>query len=82
MTALSYFVKGVLELRCIEDVLLKGPGQRQIYKVRPSVLSGCPSFRMLALRLDFRPELLSSLFAIQVSSFLSPLLFNLLLLIF
>ena len=48
------FVKGVFELPCIEDLLLEGPGQRQIYKARPSVFSGCPRFRMLALRVDFR----------------------------
>ena len=48
------FVKGVFELPCIEDLLLEGPGQRQIYKARPSVFSGCPRFKMLALRVDFR----------------------------
>ena len=47
-------VKGVFELPCIEDLLLEGPGQRQIYKVRPSVFSGCLRFIMLALRVDFR----------------------------
>ena len=50
----KFFVKGVFELPCIEDLLLEGPGQRQIYKARPSVFSGCPRFRMLALRVDFR----------------------------
>ena len=29
-------------------------GQKQIYKARPSVFSGCPKFKMLALRIDFR----------------------------
>ena len=48
------FVKGVFELPCREDLLLEGPGQRQIYKARPSVFSGCPRFKMLALRVDFR----------------------------
>ena len=49
------FVKGVFELPCIEDLLLEGPaGQRQIYKARLSVFSGCPRFKMLALRVDFR----------------------------
>ena len=48
------FVKGVFELPCIEDLLLEGPGQRQIYKARPSVFSGCLRFIMLALRVDFR----------------------------
>ena len=48
------FVKVVFELLCIEDLLLEGPGQRQIYKARPSVFSGCLRFIMLALRVDFR----------------------------
>ena len=48
------FVKEVFELPCIEDLLLEGPGQKQIYKARPSVFSGCPKFKMLALRIDFR----------------------------
>ena len=48
------FVTGVFELPCIEDLLLEGPGQQQIYKSRPSVFSGCPKFKMLALRIDFR----------------------------
>ena len=50
------FVKGVFELHRIEDLLLEGPGQRQIYKARPSVFSGCPRFKMLALRVDFRGD--------------------------
>ena len=48
------FVKEVFELPCIEDLLFEGPGQKQIYRARPSVFSGCPNFRMLALRVDFR----------------------------
>ena len=48
------FVKGVFELPCIEDLLLEGPSQRQIYEARPSVFSGCSRFRLLALRVDFR----------------------------
>ena len=39
------FVKGVFELPCIEDLLLEGPGQRQIYRTGPSVFSGCPKFK-------------------------------------
>ena len=74
------FVKVVFELLCIEDLLLEGPGQRQIYKARPSVFSGCPRFRMLALRV-FLGELFSSLFTIHVS-FLSALLLTLSMLIF
>ena len=46
--------EGVFELPCIEDPLLEGPGQRQIYKAHPSVFSGCLRFIMLALRVDFR----------------------------
>ena len=36
------------------DLIFPGPGQLQIYKRRPSVFSGCPSFNLLALRIDFR----------------------------
>ena len=48
------FVVDVFVLPAISDLLLEGPGQRQIYESRPSVFRGCPRFRMLALRLDFR----------------------------
>ena len=48
------FVKDVFELPCIEDLLLEGPGQKQIYRVHPSAFSGWPNFTMLALRVDFR----------------------------
>ena len=47
------FVKDVSVLPKISDLLIEGPGQRQIYKSRPSCFCGCPKFRMLALRLDF-----------------------------
>ena len=50
----SSFVKEVFVLPGVGDLLLEGPGQKQIYKSRPSVFRGCPRFRMLALRLDFR----------------------------
>ena len=48
------FVKEVFVLPEITDLLLEGPGQRQIYKSRSSVFCGQPRFRMLALRLEFR----------------------------
>ena len=48
------FVVDVFVLPAISDLLLEGPGQKQIYASRPSVFRGCPKFRMLALRLDFR----------------------------
>ena len=48
------FVVDEFVLPAINDLLLEGPGQRQIYASRPSVFRGCPKFRMLALRLDFR----------------------------
>ena len=48
------FVVDVFVLPAISDLLLEGPGQKQIYESRPSVFRGCPRFRMLALRLDFR----------------------------
>ena len=50
----SLFVTEVFVLPAVDDLLLEGPGQKQIYKTRPSVFCGCPKFRMLALRLDFR----------------------------
>ena len=50
----SSFVAEVFVLPAVGDLLLEGPGQQQIYKSRPSVFRGCPKFRMLALRLDFR----------------------------
>ena len=40
-------------LPAVKDLILEGPGQRQIYKSHPSVFHGCPKFRMLALRVDF-----------------------------
>ena len=40
-------------LPAIKDLILEGPGQRQIYKLHLSVFHGCPKFRMLALRVDF-----------------------------
>ena len=50
----SSFVTKVFVLPAIGDLLLEGPGQKQIYKSRSSVFRGCPKFRMLAVRLDFR----------------------------
>ena len=47
------FVREVFVLPAIKDLILEGPGQRQIYKSHPSVFHGCPKFRMLALRVDF-----------------------------
>ena len=48
------FVVDVFVLPATNDLLLEGPGQRQIYASRPSAFRGCPKFRMLALRLDFK----------------------------
>ena len=48
------FVGEVFALPAIKDLILEGPGQRQIYQSHPSVFRGCPKFRMLmALRVDF-----------------------------
>ena len=47
------FVREVFVLPAIKDLILEGPGQRQIYKSHPSVFHRCPKFRMLALRVDF-----------------------------
>ena len=46
-------VREVFVLPAIKDLILEGPGQRQICKSHPSVFHGCPKFRMLALRVDF-----------------------------
>ena len=48
------FVVDVFVLPAINDLLPEGPSQRQIYASRTSVFRGCPTFRMLASRLDFR----------------------------
>ncbi|XP_022779071.1 uncharacterized protein LOC111320674 [Stylophora pistillata] len=50
----SSYVAEVFVLPAVEDLRLEGPGQKQIYKSRPSIFRRCPKFRMLALRLDFR----------------------------
>ena len=50
---LKSFVREVFALPAIKDLILEGPGQRQIYQSHPSVFRGCPKFRMLALRVDF-----------------------------
>lgn len=47
------FVKEVVPLPRIKDLLLEGPGQAILYKRRQSVFVGCPAFRILALRLEF-----------------------------
>ena len=47
------FVRMFFVLPAIKDLILEGPGQRQIYKSHQSVFHGCPKFRMLALRVDF-----------------------------
>ena len=47
------FVREVFVPPAIKDLILEGPGQRQIYKTHPSVFHGFPKFRMLALRVDF-----------------------------
>lgn len=48
------FVAEVFVLPAINDLLLEGPDQRQIYKSRPSVFRPCSKFRILHLRLEFR----------------------------
>ncbi|CAH3176092.1 unnamed protein product [Porites lobata] len=48
------FVKEFVVLPRLADLLIEGPGQREVYRKKPSVFVGCPSFNMLALRLDFR----------------------------
>ena len=45
------FVKDVFILPKIDGLLCEGPGQKAIYKTKPSVFNACPKFNMLALRL-------------------------------
>ena len=47
------YVQDVFVLPKISDLLVEGPGQKAIYTKKKSALTGCPSFNMLALRLDF-----------------------------
>ena len=46
-------VREVFALPAIKDLILEGPGQRQIYQSHSSFFRGCPKFRVLALRVDF-----------------------------
>ena len=48
------FLKAAFCLPKLHDLLIEGPGQRAVYKRKKSVFSRCPSFNMLAIRLDFR----------------------------
>ena len=47
------FVKEVVVLPRLADLLIEGPGQKVAYRKKPSVFVGCPPFNMLALRIDF-----------------------------
>ena len=47
------FVREIFVLPARKDLILEGPGQRQIYQSHPSAFHSCPKFRMLALRVDF-----------------------------
>ena len=47
--AFKPYVKGVFILPKFPDLLIKGPGQKAIYRGKTSVFSGCPAFNMLAL---------------------------------
>ena len=60
---ISYEAKGVkyighklFQAASNTDLIIEGPGQCQIYQGNSSVFSGCPSFRVLALRLKFRQD--------------------------
>ena len=46
------FVKEFVVLPRLADLLIEGPGQMVAYSRNPSVFVGCPSFKMLALRID------------------------------
>ena len=53
-TQFKPFVTDCFKLPPINDLIIEGPGQRQIYQSNSSVFFGCPSFRVSGLRLDFR----------------------------
>lgn len=48
------FVTDVYVLPKIKNLIISGPGQVHVYKKRKSVFTGCPSFNMLALKINFR----------------------------
>ena len=52
-SSLKPFIKSVLVLPRVSDLLIEGPGQRVIYRSKPSLFHGCPQFNMLALTLYF-----------------------------
>ena len=51
---------GVFALPVINNLLLEGPGQKQICTSRPSGFRGCPKLTILALCLDFKSVALST----------------------
>ena len=48
------FVESFTVLSKRHDLLVPGPGQLQLYRRKPPLFSACPSFDMLALRVDCR----------------------------
>ena len=46
------FVKEFVVPPRLADLLIEGPGQMVAYRRNPSLFVGCPSFKMLALRID------------------------------
>ena len=47
------FVLDFRYLRRMENMIIPGPGQLEIYRSHKSAFQGCPSFNMLALRIGF-----------------------------
>ena len=47
------FVKEVVTLPKLQDLLVEGPGQATVYTIKKSLFTGCPRFSMLALCIDF-----------------------------
>lgn len=48
------FVKDYSYLPRRYDLVVPGPGQKLYYRDKPSVFFGCPKFRLIAIRIDFR----------------------------
>ena len=51
------FIEEVFVLPKIKDLIIEGPGQKEVYKRKPSVFSGFPSFNILAMKLNFSSQI-------------------------
>ena len=53
----AFFIEEVFvlsKINCkIKDLIIESPGQKEVYKSKPSAFSGCPSFNILAMKINF-----------------------------